>query len=94
MFIKSGEHEVGVVPKAHRSFKVPVRVERIRGMYTRTLITPIHDATSVPEGPSCGRGGVAEARGLGFEEVEFVGWVLVDCAAEEGEKYEEDCSSD
>lgn len=57
-------------------------------------VMAIHDAAGVPKSPSCGRGGGAEAAGVGFEEVEFVGWVFVDGAAEEGQEDEEDGSCD
>ncbi|KAL8634691.1 MAG: hypothetical protein Q9228_007728 [Teloschistes exilis] len=54
----------------------------------------IHDAADVPKSPSRGGGGGAETGGVGFEEVEFVGWILVDGAAEEGQEDEEDGSCD
>lgn len=82
------------VPKNIRSPEIPLGIKGIGGMDFGACIMAIHDAADVPKSPSRGGGGGAETGGVGFEEVEFVGWILVDGAAEEGQEDEEDGSCD
>lgn len=62
-------------------------------MHFRTGVVSVGDAASVPESPSCSRSSIAEVGGVGLEEIEFVGWILVDGAAEQREQNQEDCAS-
>ena len=63
-------------------------------MHVRTGIASTVDAACVPKGPSCGVGSARDAGCGCLEEVELVGWALVDGAADEDEEGEEDGACD
>ena len=57
-------------------------------------VAAVHHAAGVPERPSRDGRRAGDARGVGFQEVELVGGVLVHGTAEEGEEDQEDGASD
>jgi len=52
----------------------------------RARVPAIEHTAGTPEGPSRRGGGVTYTGGIGFDEVELVGRIVVDSAAEEGEE--------
>jgi len=54
----------------------------------------VRDTACVPERPSSQRCCAGDAGGVGLEEVELVGWVMVDGTGDENEKGEEKAACD
>ena len=63
-------------------------------MYFRAGIAPIDHTAGIPKGPSRRRRCAGDTRCRCLEEVELVGRVLVDTAANEGQEGEEKTASD
>ena len=65
-------------------------------MDVRTSIFSTHDTACIPKRPSCAVRCAGDAGCGCFEEVEFVGRALVDCAADENEEGQKDsaCNED
>ena len=55
-------------------------------------VAAIDHRAGIPEGPSSERSRAWDAGGVGFDEVELVGRVVIDCAAKKGQEDEEGCA--
>lgn len=55
-------------------------------MNPRARIAPTRNTASIPERPSRGRCCAGDTSGCGLEEVELVGRIFADCAADDGEE--------
>ena len=83
-----------LIPKDVTGAKIPRRVERIGRMHFPTVVASIDDTAGIPEGPSRDWGSVAQVVGVGFEEVESIGRILVDASRDESKQDEQDSSGD
>lgn len=66
--------------------KVPRGVEGVCWMYFRTHVVSVCDSACIPEGPSCQSCCAGYAGGVGLQEVEFIGRIVVDCTGDEDEE--------
>lgn len=62
--------------------EIPRRVKGIRRVHLRARIAAVDDAAGVPEGPARGGCRAGDVGRGGLEEVELVGGVFVDGAAD------------
>ena len=60
----------------------------------RARVPAIENGAGTPKGPASGGGCAGDTLGCDFDKVELIGWVVVDCAAEEREEDEEDGAGD
>ena len=74
--------------------KVLLRIEGIGRVYVWTNIAPIGITACIPEGPSGGGGSAGDGGGVGLEEVELIGWILIDGTTNDNQKHEEKSSGD
>ncbi len=69
-------------------------VEWVGRVDMRTRVAAIDHGAGIPESPAGERSCTRDAGGVGFDEVELVGWVVVYGTAKEGEENEEGCAGD
>ncbi len=55
-------------------------------MYFRTHVVSVCDSACIPEGPSCRSCCAGDAGGVGLQEVEFIGRIVVDGTGDEDEE--------
>ena len=63
-------------------------------MYMRTDIAAVGITAGIPEGPSRGGGSAGDGGGVGLEEVELIGWILVDSTTNNNQEHEKKSSGD
>ena len=63
-------------------------------MYMWTDIAAVGITAGIPEGPSGSGGSAGNGGGVGLEEVELIGWILVDSTTNDNQKHKEKGSGD
>ena len=63
-------------------------------MYMWADIAPIGITACIPESPSGGPRSAWDGRGVGLEEVELVGWILIDSTTNYNQKHQKKSPSD
>lgn len=63
-------------------------------MYVWARIAAIGITACIPEGPPGGSGSAWDGGGVGLEEVELIGWILVNSTTNYDEKHQQKSSGD
>ena len=74
--------------------KVLLRIKGIGRVDMWTNIASVGITARIPKGPSGSGGSAGDGGGVGLEEVELIGWILVDSTTDDNQEHEKKSSGD